>query len=148
MVAVRKVCGWSLVWSLALLAAASPRAVGGQPLTEEDLTKLIELQIDDGAIAAKLKKEGIGFAIDEAVIARLKRAGASEVVIVAARAGAADRKAAVANNAITYRDVLRLLLLGLDEKTILKRLERSPTLFTLDASQVEELIGPAPPRGC
>jgi Mg-chelatase subunit ChlD len=42
-------------------------------------------------------------------------------------------------NAVTYEQVLQMLSLGIDEEAILKRLARSPTVFTLDARQVEAL---------
>ena len=139
MVALRRASAWLLVLVLLLVASAPARAQGGRPLAEEDLTKLIELQIDDDAVASKLQKEGLNFAVDEDAIGRLKRAGASDAVIEAARAAGAARKTATAGKAVTYQDLLKLLQLGLDEQDILKRLEKSPTLFTLDASQVKEL---------
>jgi hypothetical protein len=40
---------------------------------------------------------------------------------------------------ITYQDVLKLLENKTDEQEILNRLEKSPTIFTLDARQVDEL---------
>jgi Mg-chelatase subunit ChlD len=40
---------------------------------------------------------------------------------------------------VTYQDVLKLLELGIDEQEIIKRLEKSPTLFTLDTNQEQEL---------
>jgi hypothetical protein len=136
---MQKAIGWSLVLALILAVSAPGQRQRSQPLTEENLTKLIELQIDDEAIASKLKKEGVGFAIDEAAIRRLRKSGASDAVIAAVQAAGAAGEAPAAGKAITYQDVLKLLQLGLDEKEILKRLEKSPTVFTLDASQVEEL---------
>ena len=47
--------GCAILVTLALLAAGPMRAQGGPPLTEENLAKLIELQIEDDTIAAKLK---------------------------------------------------------------------------------------------
>ena len=40
---------------------------------------------------------------------------------------------------ITYQDVLKLLENKTDEQGIIQRLEKSPTIFTLDARQVDEL---------
>jgi Ca-activated chloride channel family protein len=124
-----------------VLMARSPAGQAGpdRPLTEENLTKLIELQIDDSAIASKLKKEGVGFAVDAAAVSRLRKAGASDAVIAAVQAAGSAGQTAAAGKAVTYPDVLKLLQIGLDEKILLERLEKSPTLFTLDASQVEEL---------
>src|SRR5713101_6183853 len=42
-------------------------------------------------------------------------------------------------NPITYQDVLKLLEQKTDEQEILRRLEKSPTIFTLDTRQTEEL---------
>jgi hypothetical protein len=129
----------ALVVGLVLTVRGPLWAQKGRPLTEADLSKLVELQIDDAAIAAKLKAEGVGFAVDGPAVERLKKAGASDAVIAAARAAGAAPKAAGEAQAVTYQDVLKLLLLGLDEPTILRRLEKSPTTFTLDAGQVDEL---------
>jgi len=113
-----------------------------RPLTEKTLSDLVGLQIDEGAIVAKVKKEGIGFAPDVSIIDRLKAAGASEAVLDAIRSAPnpSSNATQVGNHpAITYQDVLKLLQLGLDEPTILKRLNASPTHFMLDSAQVEEL---------
>ena len=121
---------------LAGLAGALARS--DQPLSEENVTKLIALQIDDDAIVARIKKSGLDFAVDGPTVSRLEKAGASGPVIAAARAAAAST-AATAVKAVTYPDVLALVRLGLGEDEIVKRLEKSPTLFTLDAAQVAEL---------
>jgi hypothetical protein len=123
---------------LALLAPNFTRAAAAPPLSEKSLVKLIELEIDDDTIAAKLKGAGVGFAVDDAVTARLKKAGASDHLLEAVcQAGA--RTPASTGKVITYNDVLKLLQVGLDEKDVLKRLEKSPTWFVLDSSQVAEL---------
>ena len=44
-----------------------------KPLAEKDLVSLIELQIDDAAIAVKLKNGGLGFTADDAALARLRK---------------------------------------------------------------------------
>jgi hypothetical protein len=44
-----------------------------------------------------------------------------------------------ANQAITYQEVVKLFNLGLGENDVLKVLAKSPTIFTLDANQIEEL---------
>ena len=41
--------------------------------------------------------------------------------------------------AITYQDVLKLVQLGLGENDVLKVLDKSPTVFTLDTAQIQEL---------
>jgi hypothetical protein len=46
---------------------------------------------------------------------------------------------AAGGKGVSYADVVKLLDLGIDEQEILKRLAKSPTLFTLGADQVDEL---------
>jgi len=108
-----------------------------KPLAEKDLQSLIQLQIDDAAIVAKLQKGGVSFAVDEAAIARLKTAGASETVIKALQGAASAKPAGGAP--ITYQDVLQLLSLGIDETAILERLAKSPTTFTPSAEEAAAL---------
>jgi hypothetical protein len=43
------------------------------------------------------------------------------------------------DSTVTYQDVLKLVQLGLQEEAIMKCIEKSPTIFTLDATQVAEL---------
>src|SRR5262245_22363922 len=54
-----------------------------KPLTEADVLKLIELQRQTQMILARLKKAGVGFKVDDAVIERLRKAGASGEVLAA-----------------------------------------------------------------
>jgi hypothetical protein len=127
--------------------AASALAVFGiagnasaAPLGEKDLIKLIELDLGEQAIITKLQKDGIDFKVDDAATARLKTAGASGAVLEAVRkAGEAKPSATGGGKPVTYADVLKLVQLGIEESEILKRLEKSPTVFTLGADQVEEL---------
>ena len=44
-----------------------------------------------------------------------------------------------ANQAITFQEVVKLFKLGFGENDVLKVLAKSPTIFTLDANQIEEL---------
>jgi Mg-chelatase subunit ChlD len=113
-----------------------------RPLSEKSLSDLIGLQIDEAAIVAKVKQEGIAFTPEASIIDRLKKAGASDTLLDAVRTASSPSKLAIQvihQPAITYQDVLKLLELGLDEPTILKRLIASPTHFTLDATQIAEL---------
>ena len=113
------------------------RVQGNRPLNEANLTKSVELQVEDEAIASKLKKEGVNFVVDDAAIGRLKKAGASDAVIAAVRSAGATAKPINPACAITYQDVVKLLQLGLDEKEVLKRLENRPrsSLLTLRRSR-------------
>jgi hypothetical protein len=66
----------------ATLPGNAVRVVGAS-LSENDLTKLVELQIGDDAIVAKIEKDGISFSLDDQLKERLKKAGASDRVFVA-----------------------------------------------------------------
>jgi hypothetical protein len=130
-----------MVGALVFYTLAGAQAT--KPLNEEGIVKLIELQLPDEAIVAKLRKDSVTFVTDDTIVERLKKAGASDTVIAAVREVGRARPAAGrdAPNAVTYKDILELLKLGIDEPTILARLEKSITIFTLDAGQVEELKG-------
>ena len=127
-------CAW-----VGILAASRSAAAADPPLAEKAIVSLIELQIDDDAIIARVKKAGLAFAPDDAALVRLTEAGASEAVIQALRQAGAAKKPAAGGKAITFPDILKLLELGIDEATILKRLEKSPTVFVLDAEQIAQL---------
>src|SRR5438552_777082 len=100
---------WSAALCLGLAGFAAAQTAGDKPLTEQDLTALVQLQIDDAAITAKIQKSGLGFAADDAALARLKKAGATDAVVKAVQAAAAAPKAAAPQQAITYQNVLQLL---------------------------------------
>lgn len=78
---------WSWIGTLLLLAAGT--LASAAPLSEQDLAKLLELGIDDEAIAAKIERDGLGFTYDAEAAERLKQAGASERVLHAAQQTAA-----------------------------------------------------------
>src|SRR5262249_31717420 len=69
----------------------------------------------------------------------LKDAGASAAVLEAIKQARTAGPSADKRHTVTYQNVLELLRAGVDETVIRKRLETSPTLFTLDESQVDEL---------
>ena len=140
MLAQRKIGRWLAILVTVLAACTAGWVQKSRPLTEDNLTTLIQLRIDDDAITAKLKREGITFVVDDHTIDRLKKAGASDSLIATVRgASRATSESAKNIGAVTYQDVLSLLRLGLDEQAVMKRLDKSPTLFALDARQVEEL---------
>jgi Mg-chelatase subunit ChlD len=87
----RRGSSFTFVFTLVLLAAAA--YVAAKPLSENDVKKLIELQIGDEVIVAKLDKEGAGFSADEKVVTRLKAAGASDAVIAAVEKNAKTQQA-------------------------------------------------------
>jgi Ca-activated chloride channel family protein len=127
-------------------SAALVWAQAARPLTEKEIADLTDLQIGNEAIISRIVKGGVAFDVDDTAIERLKKANASDEVIEAVRKAGDIRKsvtsskgAASGKPAVTYEDVLKLLTLGIDEETILKRLEASPTLFTLGEAQTAEL---------
>ncbi|MEX0727099.1 MAG: VWA domain-containing protein [Planctomycetaceae bacterium] len=125
-----------LVW---LIVTGRSATAADRPLAEEAIISLVELEIDDEAIIARIKKAGLAFAPDDAALGRLTEAGASEAVIEALRKAGAAKKPAADGKAITFPDIMKLLELEIDETTILKRLEKSPTVFVLDAEQITQL---------
>src|SRR4051794_13725007 len=127
---------WSrpaLLFALVLATCPSAPAQQARPLGEADLIKLVELQVGDEAVVARVEKSGVAFPVGTEVLERLRRAGVSDVVL------AAVRRAGRPAEAITYQGILQLLKQNQREDQILKQLEDSPTTFTLDRNQVAEL---------
>jgi HEAT repeat protein len=108
-------------------------ADGAKPLSEADFLKLAELRLDDDMVVDMVAKRGLSFTPDEDALERLKKGGVSAAV------RAAVRKAGASGQVVTYPDLLAMVKLGVEEGVILKRLEKSPTLFILDGRQEEEL---------
>jgi hypothetical protein len=143
MSARRQIC--AVVISVAAAALAYydlARAQTAKPLDEKDIVRMIDLELKAPEIIANLQKAGITFVVDDAVVDRLKKAGASDAVIESVRQAGQNKPAKeppARAKAVTYADVLYLLRFGTKEADILKRLEKSPTIFTLDEAQVDEL---------
>jgi hypothetical protein len=81
---------WHLIrMALLLLAslAISAPVFGAdlRKLKEADVLKLIELQIRDDAIIERIAQTGLAFKIDDSVLERFQRAGASDSVLTALR---------------------------------------------------------------
>jgi hypothetical protein len=73
-----------VVLSVAVLWGQPPKEP--RPLTEAEVLKLIELQIDDGAIVARIQRGGgADFEVTDAIVKKLRGAGASDQVIAALR---------------------------------------------------------------
>ncbi len=82
MFAPRRLVPWL---TLCLVFVAAGNAVyAGKALSENDLKRLVEMQISDDAVVAKIQKDGLAFALDQEARARLREAGASEKVLAAA----------------------------------------------------------------
>ena len=136
---------------LAILTAAAALAYLGfaaaqvvKPLDEAGVVTLIERQFGDKGLIAKLKKDGVNFTVDDASVARLKKAGASDALLEAVREAGKKPSSALpaapaALKTVTYDDVMQFLQLGIAEPDILERLEKSPIIFTLGADQVDAL---------
>ena len=71
-------------------------------------------------------------------LAQLEQTGVPAEVLTAIRKQASGPQAVPAN-AITYDNVTQLLKIGIPEPAVIKRLQKSPTIFTLDAAQEKEL---------
>src|SRR4051794_5938488 len=80
-----------LLASLAILAPLSGADL--RKLKEADVLKLIELQIRDDAIIERITQTGLAFKIDDAVLERFQRAGASDSVLTALRGTNPDSNA-------------------------------------------------------
>jgi von Willebrand factor type A domain-containing protein len=78
----------------------------------------------------------IAFFVTAIVVARNARAGSELLSPVVSLIG---QTAPAAGQDITFDDLLKLVSLGIDEDTILKRLQKSPTILTPSPEQVAEL---------
>ncbi len=126
-----------------LCLARAPAAVAA-PLTEDDVNKLLQLNLDGKAIVSSIHENGIAFRADSGTLAKFKSAGASGEVLDALSKAAHAKpgsQPAPARAAIKYEDVLRLLELRVGEDAILNRLAESQQTFALDAKQIEDLKG-------
>lgn len=130
--------GWFVALLIGVVTAFSGPWAAGAELSQDDLTTLLKLGIDEQAIVAKIQKDGVAFAADEETLARLKAAGASDAVLRAV-ADSSQATRSPAHQAVTYDDVVKLLGLGIEEEAILARLNKSPTVFTFSAEQVAAL---------
>lgn len=136
----RGVCVVLMLAILSNAAGAQPPAPPlAQGLVEDDLGTMIRLRVPDAVIVDKIATAGVAFPVDEKSLLRLQTLGASDVVLAAVRQTAGVGVPPPGATNLTYADVLRLLNLQVDQRFILKRLQESPTRFTLTAAQTEEL---------
>lgn len=84
MTQVKRTVTTLLLLALPLLAGGWASAGEGKKLGEADLFKLVELKLDEKAVIAKVE-QGLDFGVDDDLLARLKKAGASEAVLAAVR---------------------------------------------------------------
>lgn len=125
--------------ALGLGSAATIWGQAAKPVGEQDLVALLGLGLDAETIVARVKKSGIAFEPSEAVLQKLKAAGAAEAVLAAVQEAGKAKTVAPVAGAVSYEQVLQMLALGIDEEGILKRLSQSPTTFTLSSEQVAAL---------
>jgi hypothetical protein len=128
-----------VVVTLCVVVGAIWAQTADKPLGEQEIVTLLGLGIDAEAVSARIKKGGVSFEVNDAALEKLKQAGAGDAVLAAVRSSAKPKASVAPADAVTYEQVQQLLSLGIGEDAILKRLERSPTIFTLDARQTEAL---------
>ncbi|MFN0018871.1 MAG: hypothetical protein ACKVP0_11475 [Pirellulaceae bacterium] len=131
---------WTWLAGLTLVAATSRWCMAAdEPLTEADVTALINLKIDDAAILARIEKGGLAFESTSEIVDRLKKAGASETVAKAV-AAAGKKKGEPSGDVVTYQDVLKLVRMKIGDAAIADRLIKSPPgVFPLTNAQKHEL---------
>lgn len=130
----------ALILAVALHHQAGFSQGAKKPLTEADLIRLINLGVEDDALAPTIRRNGVAFALDPETRRRLQQAGASAAVMAALEAvgkPAADKSPGKARPATTLADVLLLLDAGIDETVIRQRL--GATVFQLGADD-EKLL--------
>ncbi len=110
-----------------------------KPLDESGLVALLRLGLDEQTVVARIKKGPVALEAGDAILDRLRTAGATEDVIQAVRVAVASKPAVAGSVPVEYRQVLQMLSLGLDEEAILRRLAKSPTVFALGQEQIAEL---------
>jgi hypothetical protein len=126
------------VFVMFLVIATATVVCGAEPLGLEQLVTLVKF-LDEGQVIEKIRAHGVAFEAGAAELAELEDAGASDAVLAAVKKAALPKKPA--GKLVTYLDVKNMLAAGVAGSKILKLLDDSPTLFTLDAGQEGELRG-------
>lgn len=70
-----------------MLSVASAQTPSSAPITQKDVTQLLQLKTPESEIIEKIKSSGTVFVLGEEDVARLKRAGATDAVIAAMKGG-------------------------------------------------------------
>jgi hypothetical protein len=137
MVHLKRVSAPVALLALVMLAAGLAWSqTSNAALTEEKIVKLIDLNVDDAAISSVLQKQGINSAADDAVIERLKKAGATEAVLIAMH-----EKQAASNPNVEITDFAIILdcLASMGENT-----KERPSKMTVAKRAVTDLIQKIP----
>ncbi|MBX7166172.1 MAG: VWA domain-containing protein [Pirellulales bacterium] len=124
---------------LTSLVLAGDFASAAGPLKEKGVTGMVDAGFEDGDIIAKIEKDGIDFAVDDAAIERLKSAGITDAVIEALKT-AANQPAIPGKQLVTFESVLSLLENGVDSDLIVVRLRKSGATFVLSSEQEKQLL--------
>jgi len=130
---------------LAIVAAVTVAACMAQPihaagpLKEKGLTAMVEAGFDEAEIIAKIKKDGVDFAVDDATLNRLKAASVTDAVLEELKRAGANP--AAGKPSVTFESVLSLLENGVEPDLIIAQLRRSGATFVLSAEQEKKLQG-------
>lgn len=127
----------SIVGTLVVFGLAAT-AHGAGPLKEKGLVAMVEAGFDEAEIIAKIEKDGIDFAIDDATQSRLTDAGVSAAVLEALRS-AATKPAAPAPPTVTLQSVIALLENGVEPERIAARVKKAAATFVLGTADLERL---------
>jgi hypothetical protein len=84
-----------------MLSVAHAQMPSSAPITQKDVTQLLQLKTPESEVIEKIKSSGTVFVLGEEDVARLKRAGASDAVIAAMKGGGAGAGADAAAFEIT-----------------------------------------------
>ena len=110
------------------------------PLKEQGLTALTEAGFDDEEIVAKIKKDGIAFAVNADTLKRLQEAGVSETVLKAIEAAKAPAAPATDSTPLVkFESIVTLLENGVDSEFIIAKIRKSPATYTLSIEQENQL---------
>src|SRR5262245_41666792 len=107
---------WALLVGATSLAVAQTQKAA-QPLTEEQVARMVELKLKDAVVVSAIEKRGVAFTVDGAAIERLKSAKVPDAVLDAIRKAGTPKSQA---KPVTYQDVVDLLTSGVPEPDILK----------------------------
>ena len=95
-VARKLLCGLALGTAL-IAGALAQEKPGKRPLSEADVQKMVELQLDDDLIIGEGRKRTWQFTVNEAFLERMKQAGASDAVLKYFRAAGQPAQAVEEN---------------------------------------------------
>ena len=129
----------SLMMTAILIGLLHPvRSGHASPISKSDFQTLLKF-LKPAEVVGKIEADGVAFDADEATLDELRRYGATDEIVSAIRTASTRTTPAPSQGAISYDDVRSLLKLRLPEAKLLEIVNRSATVFTLDAAQEREL---------